>query len=82
MEGNGRIAFTRHTAILENAGKNPSFWSRNVIPDDFELLCRNHFLFLRRQNKVDLMIIVLFEVMDINEKTIVSVFVSMSFKSH
>lgn len=41
VEGNGEIAFTRHTAILENAGKNPSFWSRNVIPDDFELLCRD-----------------------------------------
>ena len=41
VEGNGQIAFTRHTAILENAGKNPSFWSRNVIPDDFELLCRD-----------------------------------------
>jgi hypothetical protein len=41
VEGDGQIAFTRHTAILENAGKNPSFWSRNVIPSDFELLCRD-----------------------------------------
>lgn len=41
VEGDGQIAFTRHMAILENAGKNPSFWSRNVIPEDFELLCRD-----------------------------------------
>lgn len=41
IEGNGHVAFTRHTAILENAARNPSFWSRNVIPDDFELLCRD-----------------------------------------
>lgn len=41
IEGDGHVAFTRHTSILENAGRNPSFWSRNVIPDDFELLCRD-----------------------------------------
>ncbi|RWS06598.1 Transferrin-like protein, partial [Dinothrombium tinctorium] len=42
VEGGGEIAFARHTTILENtAGRNPSFWSRNVIPDDFELLCRD-----------------------------------------
>ena len=29
-------------SILENAaGRNPSFWSRNLIPDDFELVCRD-----------------------------------------
>ncbi|KAI1303148.1 Melanotransferrin [Halotydeus destructor] len=42
VEGGGEVAFTRHTAILENtAGRNPSWWSRNLIPDDFELLCRD-----------------------------------------
>jgi hypothetical protein len=42
VEGGGEIAFMKHTTILENsAGRNPSFWSRNVIPDDFELLCRD-----------------------------------------
>jgi len=42
VEGGGEIAFVKHTAILENTGgKNPSLWSRNVIPDDFELLCRD-----------------------------------------
>lgn len=42
VDGGGQIAFTRHSAILENAaGRNPSFWSRNLIPDDFELLCRD-----------------------------------------
>lgn len=42
IDGGGSIAFTRHTAILENAaGRNPSFWSRNLIPDDFELVCRD-----------------------------------------
>lgn len=41
VEGDGQIAFTRHTAIFENAAKNPSFWSRNVIPSGFELLCRD-----------------------------------------
>lgn len=36
------MAFVRHTTILENtAGRNPMFWARNVIPDDFELLCRD-----------------------------------------
>jgi hypothetical protein len=42
VEGGGEIAFMKHMTILENsAGRNPSYWSRNVIPDDFELLCRD-----------------------------------------
>jgi melanoma-associated antigen p97 len=42
VEGGGEVAFVRHTTILENtAGRNPMLWSRNVIPDDFELLCRD-----------------------------------------
>lgn len=40
VEGAGDVAFVRHTTILENtAGRNPQFWSRNIIPSDFELLC-------------------------------------------
>lgn len=42
VEGGGEIAFTKHTTILQNtAGRNPQWWARNVIPDDFELLCRD-----------------------------------------
>ena len=42
MEGGGEIAFVRHTTVLENtSGRNPMLWSRNLIPDDFELLCRD-----------------------------------------
>ncbi|XP_054168696.1 melanotransferrin-like [Oppia nitens] len=42
VEGGGEIAFTKHTSILENTGgRNPDWWARNVIPDDFELLCRD-----------------------------------------
>ncbi|RWS21220.1 transferrin-like protein [Leptotrombidium deliense] len=42
VEGGGQIAFAKHTTILENTGqRNPSWWSRNLIPDDFELLCRD-----------------------------------------
>lgn len=36
------MAFVRHTTVLENtAGRNPMHWSRNIIPSDFELLCRD-----------------------------------------
>ena len=42
VEGGGEIAFAKHTSILENTGgRNPDWWARNVIPDDFELLCRD-----------------------------------------
>ncbi|XP_015924816.1 transferrin 2 [Parasteatoda tepidariorum] len=42
VEGGGDIAFVKHTTILENtAGKNPDWWSRPMMPDDFELLCRD-----------------------------------------
>ncbi|CAG2158032.1 unnamed protein product [Oppiella nova] len=42
VEGGGEIAFAKHTTILENTGgRNPDWWARNVIPDDFELLCRD-----------------------------------------
>jgi ABC-type phosphate/phosphonate transport system substrate-binding protein len=42
VEGGGEIAFAKHTVILENtAGRNRQWWARNVIPDDFELLCRD-----------------------------------------
>ncbi|XP_015788305.1 melanotransferrin-like [Tetranychus urticae] len=42
VEGGGNVAFVKHTAILENtAGRNPALWSRNLIPSDFELLCRD-----------------------------------------
>lgn len=42
VEGGGDIAFVRHTTILENtAGKNSEWWARPMMPDDFELLCRD-----------------------------------------
>lgn len=42
VEGGGNIAFAKHTAIFENTnGRNPAFWSRNKIDDDFELLCKD-----------------------------------------
>ncbi|XP_076364560.1 LOW QUALITY PROTEIN: transferrin 2-like [Tachypleus tridentatus] len=42
VEGGGEVAFVKHTTIVENtAGRNPQWWSRNVMPDDFELLCRD-----------------------------------------
>ena len=42
VEGGGEIAFARHTTIFHNtAGRNPQWWARNVIPNDFELLCRD-----------------------------------------
>jgi len=42
VEGGGEIAFAKHTTILENTGgRNQDWWARNVIPDDFELLCRD-----------------------------------------
>ncbi|GFR00340.1 ovotransferrin [Trichonephila clavata] len=42
VEGGGEIAFVKHTTILENtAGKNQEWWSRPMMPDDFELLCRD-----------------------------------------
>ena len=42
IEGGGNVAFVKHTAIFENtAGRNPEFWSRNLIPGDYELLCRD-----------------------------------------
>lgn len=42
VEGGGDVAFVRHTTVLENtAGRNPMHWSRNIIPSDFELLCRD-----------------------------------------
>ncbi|XP_054721697.1 melanotransferrin-like [Uloborus diversus] len=42
VEGGGEIAFVKHTTILENtAGKNKDWWSRPMMPDDFELLCRD-----------------------------------------
>ncbi|XP_074604036.1 transferrin 2 [Brevipalpus obovatus] len=42
IEAGGQVAFVKHTTIVENtAGRNPEFWSRNLIPEDFELLCRD-----------------------------------------
>ncbi|UYV68316.1 MFI2 [Cordylochernes scorpioides] len=42
VEGGGQIAFVRHTTISENtAGRNQAWWSRPLMPADFELLCRD-----------------------------------------
>uniref|UniRef100_A0A2R5L4H4 Putative transferrin 2 n=1 Tax=Ornithodoros turicata TaxID=34597 RepID=A0A2R5L4H4_9ACAR len=42
VEGGGEIAFVKHTTIFENtAGRNRMWWARNIMPSDFELLCRD-----------------------------------------
>lgn len=42
VEGGGEIAFVKHTTVLENtAGRNQMWWARNIMPTDFELLCRD-----------------------------------------
>lgn len=42
VEGGGEVAFLKHTTVSENThGKNKAIWVRNMIPGDFELLCRD-----------------------------------------
>lgn len=42
VEGGGQIAFVKHTTVFENtAGRNSMWWARNIMPGDFELVCRD-----------------------------------------
>ena len=42
VEGGGDVAFAKHTTIFDNTnGRNPDYWARNKIDEDFELLCRD-----------------------------------------
>lgn len=42
VEGGGKIAFVKHTTVFENtAGRNSMWWARNIMPGDFELVCRD-----------------------------------------
>lgn len=42
VEGGGHIAFIKHTTVLEIAdGNNKMTWARNLLSDDYELLCRD-----------------------------------------
>lgn len=42
VEGGGQIAFVKHTTIFENTnGDNTMWYARNMLSDDFQLLCRD-----------------------------------------
>lgn len=42
VEGGGQVAFCKHSALFENTGgSNREKWARNLIKNDFELLCRD-----------------------------------------
>jgi melanoma-associated antigen p97 len=42
VEGGGNVAFVKHTTVTENCdGKRKSWWARNQLTSDYELLCRD-----------------------------------------
>lgn len=42
VEGGGQVAFCKHTTLFENTGgSNRETWARNLIRNDFELLCQD-----------------------------------------
>ncbi|GAB6026358.1 antigen p97 (melanoma associated) identified by monoclonal antibodies 133.2 and 96.5 [Chamberlinius hualienensis] len=42
VEGGGNIAFIKHTTVFETSnGNNKMWWARNLLSEDYELLCRD-----------------------------------------
>ncbi|XP_016660805.1 melanotransferrin-like [Acyrthosiphon pisum] len=40
VEGGGNVAFVKHTTVYENVGgQRKQLWARNILNNDFELLC-------------------------------------------